>query len=54
MVFGERFDDRVQAVAWPGSVVRLEFGHYVDPWMSMEINGLLIPINALFNQGPGA
>ena len=25
MVFGDRFDDRVQEVAWPDSVVRLEF-----------------------------
>lgn len=57
-VFGEMFDDRVQAVAWPGSVVCLEFGYYVDPGMSMEINSLLIPNNfsfgGLFDQGPGA
>lgn len=26
MVFGERFDDRVQTVAWLDSVVCLEFG----------------------------
>ena len=36
MVFGDRFDDRVQKVAWPNSVVRLEFGVVFE----QEIDGV--------------
>ena len=56
MVFSERFDDRVQAVAWPDSVVCLEFGDYFD----QEIDGVQWPAHleqltfgGLFNQGLG-
>ena len=31
MVFGDRFDDRVQEVAWPDSVVRLEIDGVQGP-----------------------
>ena len=40
MVFGDRFDDRVQEVAWPDSVVRLElFGAVFE----QEIDGVQWP-----------
>ena len=41
MVFGERFDDRVQAVVWPGSVVCLDFGVCFE----QEIHGVQWPVS---------
>lgn len=46
MMFGERFHDRVQAVAWPDSVVCLKFGYYIDQGISTEINGLVAVNNS--------
>ena len=40
MVFGNRFDDRVQEVAWPDSVVRLELLGVV---FEQEIDGVQWP-----------
>lgn len=56
MMFSERYDDRVQGVTWPDSVVSLEFGAYFD----QAIDGVQWPafledikFGSLFNHALG-